>query len=394
LQDAYVERPGLDSAALLGAADMWLAQSGQLLRRAQMSEALRALERAKVLTERAVTALPASRHPNPPAAAPSSEPTSAAPPRGASDRPRLAAVSQLATVQGRLGQLLGNSAIGANLGRPHEAEAHLRRSLELMQSLVQQEPGNAEWLHQAAWAQQNLIGVLIVLGRPEEALPLATQMVAMRDEAARRQPENAHFRHQRGSVRATLALVLGQLGRHAEAAPLQLEALAIARATAAADAANRSAARDVTLMGLANGRLRAMAGDTAAARAALQATLAALPPAAELAGQGDFYIARMRAEAALWLARALRADEPARALQLAEEVQALMSGSDDNAARRWTLAQGLGEQAAAAAQLGDAERARGLARRALAEWAAAPGGRAPGQFRSWQMRDERLAAPA
>jgi hypothetical protein len=372
LQAAYVDAPGIDAMGLLSAADMWLARAGQSLREARLAEGLQALQRARTLAERAVAALP---------------PTGSA----GHDAAWLQATSRLATVEGRLGQLLGNSAIGANLGRPGEAEPHLRRSLALMEDLARRDPADAEWLHQAAWANQNLVGVLLLTGRAEEALPFSTRMLELRDAAAQKQPGNAHYRHQRSSAASTHALVLAFLGRHDEARAQQELAYEIARSTAAADAANRSAARDAAMMGLASGRLRALAGAAAPARVLLQSALATLPPTPELRERGDFYMARLRTEALLWLMRSLPAAEAPAARKLAQEARTLMAGDDDNAARRWALAQALGEEAAAAAAQGARGEAKALATQALAEWKAAPGAKAPGQFSRWQARDEALA---
>ncbi|MBL8287722.1 MAG: serine/threonine protein kinase [Rubrivivax sp.] len=380
LQPDYVNDPGIDPAGLFGAADMWLARTSLELRAARLPQALGALQQARALTDRGVTAHAAG--------APARDAASATAVAAAG---RLQGLSRLATVEGRLGQLLGGSPIGANLGRTQEAEPHLRRSLELMQTLVAEQPGTAEWMHQSAWAHQNLVSLLVLTGRAGEALPLAEAMIVLRDEAARLVPDNAHFRHQRGSVRASQAVVLSELGRHREALLVQHEVLSLMQTTATADAANRSAVRDAVLSRLAAGRIHAMAGDAAAARPLLQSTLDALPATAEMAAGSDFYLARMRSEALLWLARALPRAEAGRARDLAGEVRRLMAGSDDNAARRWTLALALGEQARAAGDLGQKEEAAALARQALAEWAAAAGGGAPAQYRRWQQRDEVLA---
>ncbi|MBL8347796.1 MAG: serine/threonine protein kinase [Rubrivivax sp.] len=372
LQAAYVDAPGIDTMGLLAAADMWLARASQSLREARLAEGLQALQRARTLAERAVAVLP---------------------PRGSAAHAAawLQATSRLATVEGRLGQTLGHSAIGASLGRPAEAEPHLRRSLALMEELARRDPGDAEWLHQAAWANQNLVGVLLLTGRADEALPFSTRTVELRHAAAKQQPSNAHYRHQQSSAGATHALVLALLGRHDEAWAQQQASTEIARRTAAADAANRSAARDAAMMGLAAGRLQALAGAPAPARALLESALGTLPPTDELRARGDFYVARLRTEALLWLARSLPAAQAATARRLAREARTLMAGDDDNAARRWALAQALGEEAAAAAAEGAPTEARALARQALAEWKAAPGARAPGMFSRWQARDEALA---
>ena len=72
--------------------------------------------------------------------------------------------------------------------------------LGLMEELARRDPADAEWMHQAAWANQNLVGVLLLTGRADEALPYSARMLELRNAAARKQPSNAHYRHQRGGV--------------------------------------------------------------------------------------------------------------------------------------------------------------------------------------------------
>ena len=92
----------------------------------------------------------------------------------------------------------------------------------------------------------------------------------------------------------------------------------------------------------------------------------------------------------VWAARAWRADDAAQALRWAETSAELMRPAtlgDNNAARRWALAQALGEQAAAWNSLGRTEEAKVLAKRALTQW----GAQVPGMFTEWQQRDRGLA---
>ncbi len=98
----------------------------------------------------------------------------------------------------------------------------------------------------------------------------------------------------------------------------------------------------------------------------------------------------------LWLARALPRAQAAAALAHATEAAALMAtppgnGGNDNAVRQWARAMALGEQAVAQAALGQPDAMRNAAREALASWRAAPGGRAPGMYARWELRDQALA---
>jgi hypothetical protein len=94
----------------------------------------------------------------------------------------------------------------------------------------------------------------------------------------------------------------------------------------------------------------------------------------------------------VWLARAWLAEDAQRALVFARAAQPAMAGSDDNAARRWQLAQSLGEEAAALAALGRREEASAAAARATQVWReASPAGQVPAQFAALAARDSAAA---
>lgn len=208
--------------------------------------------------------------------------------------------------------------------------------------------------------------------------------MVQRDDAARREPANPHLRYQTGVARVLLAMAhLGQ-GDVARSLALQDEAAAIFRRTVATDPGNRSVQRDLNLLQISRGRTLVTAGRNAEAQPLLAAVLAAMP-AAQPAG---FDLQRIRAEGLLWAARAWRGTDAARALVWAQQAGVLMrspSPADSNATRRWTLAQALGEQAAALASLGRPAEARTAALQALADWQVAPG-----QFAVWAARDRQL----
>jgi tetratricopeptide (TPR) repeat protein len=368
LQPRYVDAAVVPQDALTTAADMWFARTAQLSRRGRLAPALAALERGRALAQRAHEAAPAD----------------------------LTARSALATADGRVGMLLGNHIMTAGLGRLAEAEAPLRRSLADTQSLCADDPANAEWRHQAAWAEQNLASWHLLKGDTDAGREHAQRAVQLRDEASALAPANAHFRHQRASVRSTLALALAMAGQADEARAVMAEAREIAQATAAGDPANRSAQRDLVMFDLAYARVRALAvlqgdgkPDADEPRQLLESVLARWPDAPDTVG-ADFYLSRWRAETRLWLARLLPAAECARALELAREARALMAGDDDNAMRRWALAMALGEEAQALARGGDAAAARERAHQAMAQWRSVPDGGAPAMLRPWQQRAEAL----
>ena len=273
----------------------------------------------------------------------------------------------------------------------------------LAQELTRRAPADAEWVHELAWACQNMASVLLLSGSFDAALPWAERTLTLRDEAAQRQPGNAHFRHQRASARLTLALALSLAGQHTRSLAMHEEGAAITRASAAADPANKTAARDLLLSELAKARVLAQAGQAPRAVEVLEHLLVELAAPAAAGGSdsgadrgADFYMARVRAEALIWQARVLPPGRAARALELAGVARAQMtdrSGGErkTNAPRDWALALAAGEQAAALAALGRTAEARAAAREALDLWRAAPGGAAPGLYARWQARDRLLA---
>jgi tetratricopeptide (TPR) repeat protein len=366
----YIGKPPVAVEALLDAADMWMLRSTHQSRIAQLRGTLDALTQARSYAEQARQLAPESPHP----------------------------LSRLATAEGRIGIVLGGSSFVANLGRVDEAMQSLQRSESLMAELERREPASAEWVHEHAWACQNLANALIVAGRNADARLWSERTVSLRDEAARREPDNVHYLHQRGSARVLAGYTLALLGQHDRARSLLEEAIAIGRKVAASDAQNKAAARDLVLTDLALGRLWAMAGQPVRARALIEPLLPQLTVPTEADGRAaDFYLARLRTEALLWWARTLPRSEARRALAAASEAAALMApppgtSGDDNASRAWAYATALGEMAAAQAADGQAAAAQEAAKAALAAWRASPGGKAPGVYERWQARDAALEA--
>ncbi len=252
----YVGSAALPAQALLSAADMWFLRSTLMVRSERLTQGLDALTQARVLVERALKPNPAD----------------------------LETLSRLATLEGHIGLVLGGSGISANLGRPQDAQVHLRQSAVLMAQLHERAPQVALWSHQHAWACQNLANSLMLAGEFAQALPWAQRTQALRDAAAQRDSGNAHYRHQRATAAFLLMQALSFNGQHEAAQTAYHVAASIARETVAADPANKSAARDLKLLPLAMGRALMAAGQPRQAHQLLEPLLADLPAAAG----GDF----------------------------------------------------------------------------------------------------------
>jgi eukaryotic-like serine/threonine-protein kinase len=381
----YLDSPDLDPAALPKAADMWLARAGMRVRYAHLADAVLALQQARSLAERALAQRPEDAQ----------------------------AISRLASVEGRLGGLLGGSYGSANLGRISEARPHLQRAVDLLEPMLKREPANVQWPHELAWAYGLKTLAALLAGDVAQAHTWGTQALAQRDDAARREPGNAQFQYQTAVARMALARVLSAQGRHTEALALQDEAAAIFQRTAAGDAGNRAVQRYMTMLAMSRGQALVMAGRTEEARLPLKALVLAQTqmqmqtptptptPTQEQAAAvpKDFDGRRLQAETLLWAARAWVAVDAPQALAWALKAQALMQAevapdarssappaTDQNAARRWTLAQALGEEAVALQGLGRPAEAAVAARRAQAEW-----GEPPAYFSPWVARDRQLA---
>jgi tetratricopeptide (TPR) repeat protein len=361
----YIDRRDVTLEALHGAIDMWLARSSQSARTARLADSLSALERARALAEQARARAPDD----------------------------LQSLSRLATIEGRIGTVLGGSAVSANLGLNAQAMLHLQRSDELMSQLRARQPEVAEWAHQRGWSCTNLASALTLVGRFAEGVSAGRCAVAMRDEAAAHEPGNAHYQHQRSTARIILAYSLAYAGQGDLAVATHEQAVAMARATVVADPANKAAVRDVLLSDVALARILVLARRRDAARPLLEGGLRDLPEAED----ADFYLRRLHAETLLWLVRALPPAEAARALELAGAAAALMvppdGARDDNAPRAWAYAMAVGEQAVALSALGRRDESRARAAAALAAWRAAPGDGVPAMLSGWVERDRRLAAP-
>ncbi len=358
LQPRYLQAPYTALQALHRGMDMWLARATLYVRRGQTVYSLRALEQAGHLAEHAQRLAPQDTQ----------------------------TLSRLATLHGRMALTLGGNATQSNLGQVARSGEQWQRALALFEQVVQREP-TPEWKHQLGWALSGLTAWAVLEGQAEQAVRYGQRLLAVRDAAAQGKPDDAHFAHQANVARANLAVALSQAGQHDQAQALWATARARIQAAVRGDSANRAAPRDLLLLDITVARDHVLAGDKAAAQARLLPALAGLPVAGL---SGDFYLQRWRAEALVWLARTRRPAQAAQALAEADEALALMqAGQDadaDNAARRWMLAQALGERAQALRQLGRTDEARAAASQALAAW----GEHSPGLFSAWLARDRAL----
>jgi tetratricopeptide (TPR) repeat protein len=344
LQAFYVDAPGVDARALGEAAEMWMGRSTLHQRLGEGPRVAEVQDRAQALLERAVAMAPGD--------------------------PELE--SRLATLEGFRALRLGVNLTAPSAGRPQEALPWTERAADRLGRLRAAQPQEPEWAFQHGWAQQLGASTLLLLGRNDEAQRRMAQALAAREAAATARPDNVHWRMQVAVARLTdmrIALVQGDLTR----AESQLRAAEAVMQAIAADPANRSAAREVMVAGLARGMVETSAGRHAQARATLEEflRLSAAAPAQ------DAFVQRLRADARLWLARAWRPADPLRALTVAREGQAGLPPLAQalptiGPPLAWIHGQLIAEEALAALAAGQAEAAREAAARARAAWAAAP----------------------
>ena len=361
LLPTYADRTDTSVVALNGGVDMWMLRAQIHARQGRLDSSWRALEQAQPLVERARKLAP--------------------------DDPQV--LSRQATLLGRQGQALGSSPANANLGRVEEAGRKWVEAVSVFEQMVRLEPASVEWKHQLAWGVHGLTAWQALAGRHEEAIASAHRFVDQRDEAARLLPDDGHFRAQRGVARLNLAAVLAAAGRHDEAQRRIQEADGILGALAGKETANRSLARDRVLLEVVRARVLVLSGRMESARHLLNTALDQLPTPP--LSDPDFLVARWRAEALVWRARALLKVNPQAALADAQDALKLMDDPSKadagNAARRWMRALALGEAAQAELALGLGVRAQATAQEAIRQWGSDP----PGGFATWLSRDRRLA---
>ncbi len=163
---------------------------------------------------------------------------------------------------------------------PPKAEASAERAMALAEQLLALDPGDADLRNNLASALNALGSARLAAGRFEEAAASFTRSAALREVLVREAPTNVNYRRSLMVSYGGLADVLGarsgeNLGDVAGATAALEKATALARATAAEDAADRRARFDVVNALL---RLGTLLGDSSNTPAA------ALPPLLEADG--------------------------------------------------------------------------------------------------------------
>lgn len=363
----YLDSDSRDLEALNTATEMWQGRALLHSRAGRLQRALDALEQGGHLSARALALGPGNK----------------------------AAVSQLATLKGRMALVLGGNYSQACLGRVAEAGAQWLEALALFEQLVATEPESPQWLNQLAWARNGLASWAILNGDGEEALRQGRLLIGLRDRISALEPNNGNYQQQAAMTRSVMAAALSAAGRPSEGLPWLDQAEVILHKLNRQDGANRAAGRDAALLQLIRARTQHLAEPGVVSRLALQNALRGLPDSAEL--HQDFYMTRWRAEALIWNARAhnARPADAEQALSYAEQAQALLKrlpDNPDNANQRWMLAQALGEQAQAQRMLGRDAAARSSAGQAMSLWGGGSAVAAPAYFKTWIERDRRSAA--
>ncbi len=340
----YVDAPGMSTEALGVAINMHASHGEVWQRSGRMAEAEAALLKGLPILQRSLQ-------------------------QDARDSWTLASAVSLHGLHARI---LGNNPAFASLGRWQDACAAAARANDAALATLASDPANRYGPDTLAFTLGEQGQCALLAGELDPAETLLLRQVALRDLMAVRFPDDMDFRYQRGVARGHLARVWSAQGRHAEALAQLDEALRITQEAAAADAGNEAAAPRLQALQAMQLELLVQAGRLPAARQQATAVLAALP-----AGDAkSFGAQRTRASGLLWAARAWHGAEPRRALGLAQEAATLMQATragDDNASRRWLLAQALGEQGEALRAAGDTVAAARAARDALVLWQAPPG---------------------
>ena len=360
LAAGYTARPEAGVPTLAAAVDIHISDAERWQRRGQLARAEASLRRGQALLERALAQAP--------------EDTWAL----------AAAISH----HGVMARVLGNSLAHPNLGRWRDACASADRARDAAEATLRADPGNVYAPDSLAFTLGEQAQCRLLAGQADEAVPLLLRQVELRDRMARAMPDDIEFRYQRGVARVQLARARAAQGQAAAAQALLDEGRRQVEAAAATDPGNAGAARRLDAIALWQAELRWRAGDPAGTRAAALAALSRLR-----AGPADPFGARQtRTEALLW---AVRGGARGGA-SLLDEAQALVEApgaGDDNASRRWLLAQVWGERARLARAAGDPVAARTAAEQALRLWRDAPPPEGlPPPLRPWADAAARLAA--
>ncbi|MCC6992758.1 MAG: serine/threonine protein kinase, partial [Acidobacteria bacterium] len=260
------------------------------------------------------------------------------------------------------------------------AEASSARAMAVAEQLLAREPADADLRNNLASALNALGVARVAAGRLDDAAASFARSAAVREDLVRDAPTNVNYRRSLMVSYGSLADVLGarsgeNIGDIAGATAALEKATALARATAAEDAADRRARFDVVNALL---RLGALLGEYSAAPAAamaplseaesLNATLLAEEPASDRYGYVHIVLDRRIGRALVAAGR--DAEAAVRFERVRARGAALRSGPNGPATRNQLLMATI-DLARIRAEAGDA-RALALAREATAGLAGTP----------------------
>jgi serine/threonine protein kinase len=267
-------------------------------------------------------------------------------------------------------RILGGLSGQAGLGRWREAGAAADRARAAAEATLKADPANVYLPDSIAFTLGEQAHCRLAADQADEAATLFEQQNRLRDQMRQRFPDDMDFRYQQAGSRALLGRARLAQGRLGEGLALIEEGQKLMREAAAADAGNAAAAGKLASLQLLHSQALLLKGDREGARADALAVLKA-SPVPEGPAASSFPKLRVRVEALLALARATREAHPAEALDAAREAARWMQpagAGDDNATRRWLLAQALGEQAWTLKQAGRVDEARAQREAALKTW--------------------------
>ncbi len=305
-----------------------------------------------------------------------------------------ASIARQATLLGRLGAITGASLTVPNLGRIGDALQHIQNARDLFAKASALKPDDAEYIHQWAWGEHQLAGILASNGSVADAIKHAKDAVSLRDRALAMRSDSVHMKHQTATARANLAGILAMAGQRAEAIAAIDQAQVIFSQILSKDPGSVIGKRDLTFGEYSRARILGVTGICSSALPLLRATE---PKVAELSRRSkDAYLTAWHSDNLTWLSRCLSATGAHEAaLTHATQSLALLGGEmveTEDAARAWGRAQALGAQALALRALGRRSESVQVARDSLKQWQAVPGASdAPATIRKWHIQSTELA---
>jgi tetratricopeptide (TPR) repeat protein len=153
---------------------------------------------------------------------------------------------QLAGTLRNWGDLAGAEGI-SNMGKPEEALARYRRSLDIANALVQEYPGSRPAKKELYGSRMALADAETTAGHHAAAEEQARGALAMIQEISAEDPGNATDRTEVANMSTRLAQVLMDNAKAKEAVPLVLAAVSIMETQVQADPANRMLQRSLAV---------------------------------------------------------------------------------------------------------------------------------------------------